>query len=65
MSNPDFNDDVNKRRHSAKPPPTSTPGKPGKMKEKTASWGGLPGETGPNRSGGVKPAKIHPKSEGL
>lgn len=35
------------------------------MPEKTANWGGLPGKTGPNRSGGVKKLKVYPKSEGI
>lgn len=32
---------------------------------KTASWPGLPGKTGPNRSLGVKKIKIYPDSEGI
>jgi hypothetical protein len=38
---------------------------PSSMPEKTASWPGLPGKTGPDRSGGVKKLKVHPKSEGM
>ncbi len=40
-------------------------GSMGSVNERTASWPGLPGKTGPNRSAGVTKAKIHPKSEGI
>ncbi len=45
-----------KRRASASEPP---------FPERTASWGGLPGKSGPNRSAGVTRLKTHPKAEGL
>lgn len=32
---------------------------------KTAAWGGLPGKSGPNRSGGTSKLKIYAKSEGI
>ncbi len=39
------------------------------MPEKTANWGGLPGKTGPNRSGGApkrgKCGPFHVKAEGI
>ncbi len=35
------------------------------VNERTASWPGLPGKTGPNRSAGVKKLKTHPMSKGL
>lgn len=39
------------------------------MPEKTANWGGLPGKTGPNRSGGApkrgKRGPFHVKAEGI
>lgn len=37
----------------------------GGMTEKTANWPGLPGKSGPNRSGGTPKAKTYPKSAGL
>ena len=40
-------------------------GSAGTVNERTASWPGLPGKTGPNRSAGVKKLKIHPMSKGL
>lgn len=63
--NPDYNDDFNQRKSSSNPPSLSTPGSKGKVKEKAIKWPGVPGKTGPNRSAGVKRAKIHPTSEGL
>ena len=36
-----------------------------KVNERTASWPGLPGKAGPNRSAGVKKLSIHPMSKGL
>lgn len=33
--------------------------------EKTANWPGLPGKSGPDRSGGDKKVRIHPKSTGI
>ncbi len=65
MSNADFNDDVNKRRQSSKGGRDKKPGKHSTIREATASWGGLMGKAGPNRSGGVKKLKEHPKSEGI
>lgn len=35
------------------------------VNEKTASWPGLPGKSGPNRSAGVKRLKIHATAKGL
>jgi len=67
MSNPDHSE--NKRGlggRASKPPPTGTRSATApKFTEKTAAWAGLPGKSGPNRSAGVKRARIHPKSEGL
>jgi len=41
-------------------------GKSTAMPMKTASWPGVPGKTQPkDRSGGVKKANVHVKSEGL
>ena len=37
----------------------------GTVNEKTAAWPGLAGKAGPDRSAGVKKAKIHPSSTGL
>lgn len=66
MPNPDFNDDFNQRRSSAKPPATSTPGPQGSVNEKNVNWPGVPGQTqSKSRSGGVKKARIYPTSEGL
>ncbi len=47
--------------------PNKPRGKHGdKLPEKTASWGGLPGNTQPReRSAGVPKVKIHAKSEGI
>lgn len=55
-----------KQMGGAKPPPTG-PRAEGKapFKEKTAAWPGLPGKSGPNRSAGVKRAKVYPSSQGL
>jgi hypothetical protein len=47
---------VQKRKPSAGQPAVT---------EKTASWPGLPGKSGPNRSAGVTKLKIHARSEGL
>ena len=48
------------------PPATGMRGTSGaSVNEKTASWPGLPGKTGPDRSAGVKKLKCHPKQEGL
>lgn len=33
-----------------------------KVVEKTAAWPGLPGKGGPNRSAGVKKARVYPKT---
>ena len=35
------------------------------MKESVPNWGGLPGNTGPERSAGVKKARTHPQKTGL
>jgi hypothetical protein len=35
------------------------------VNEKTAAWPGLPGKSGPDRSGGVKKVKAYAKSEGI
>jgi hypothetical protein len=47
---------VFKRKAGAKEPP---------FNEKTASWPGLAGKAGPDRSAGVKRVKAHPVSKGL
>jgi hypothetical protein len=44
------------RKPGAKEPPVN---------EKTASWPGLAGKAGPDRSAGVKRVKAHPVSKGL
>ena len=46
-------------------PATGKKGPSATVKEGTAGWGGLPGKSGPNRSGGVIKVKQYPKSEGL
>ena len=65
MSNPDFNDDPNKRRDNGPKFKDNKPGPMGKVKEKTASWPGLPGKTGPDRGFGVKKLKTYPSSKGI
>ena len=44
------------RRASATEPPVN---------ERTASWGGLPGKSGPGRSNGVPKLEIYAKSDGI
>lgn len=67
MSNADFSE--NKRGlggRAVKPPPTGTRSKTQpKFTERTATWPGLPGKSGPNRSVGAKRARIHPTSKGI
>ena len=66
MPNPDFNDDMNKRRGSNPGHKTPRQDKQTAMPEKTANWPDVPGKTqSANRSGGVKKLKIHPASKGL
>lgn len=65
MPNPDFNQDFNNRRHSAKPPPNNSPGSGVPSTEKTAAWSLGPGKKGPNRSGGTTKLKTYAKQEGV
>lgn len=66
MSNPDYNDDPNKRKDSAKPPKLSTPAPNSTLNEKNVNWPGLIGKAQPkSRDGGVKKTKIYPTSVGI
>jgi len=65
MPNPDFSENFNSRKDSSKGHKENTSGSMGSIKEKTASWGKLPGKTGPNRSAGVTKLKTYAKSEGV
>lgn len=70
MTNPNYNSAANKR-----PPSKSGKGAPlpaegrspagAPMPEKSPNWPGLPGKSGPDRSAGVKRAKVYPKSQGI
>ncbi len=49
-----------------KPPPTGVSGpKSDTVNEDTASWGDLPGKSGPDRSNGVKKLKTQATSKGI
>ena len=65
MSNPDFREFDTELGNKAKKFTRRKPAKEPPFVEKTAAWAGLPGKTGPNRSAGVKRARIYPKSEGV
>ena len=66
MSNPLYNKASSPRPTGGKKPgPDRKAGGRGSVTEKTASWPGLPGKAGPNRSAGTPKAKVYPKSEGL
>jgi len=54
------------KKNSMKPPPTGVSGpKSDTVNEDTASWGDLPGKSGPDRSVGVKKLKTQATSKGI
>ena len=65
MANPDFGEDFNKRKDTSTGHTDNTSGSMGKVKEKTASWGKLPGKTGPGRGAGVTKLKTFAKADGI
>ncbi len=67
MPNPYYNKQVSniKTKGGAGSVSVKGSGGAGALTEKTASWPGLPGKSGPNRANGVTKVKIYPKSEGL
>lgn len=65
MANPDSGNLPSKLANKASPPKRKASAPQPSVTEKTASWPGLPGKTGPNRSNGVKKLNTFPKSEGL
>ena len=65
MANPDFSDLGSNLGNTPPKFKRKAGGSAATVNERTASWPGLPGKTGPNRSAGVKKLKIHPMSKGL
>jgi len=55
----------NQQPQTGKPPKTQRGSTHTTVNEKTASWAGLPGKSGPNRAQGVEKLRTHPKTEGL
>jgi hypothetical protein len=63
MTNKFYNDMITKSGNGAK---TGAQGSKDDVKsESTASWPGLPGKAGPDRSAGVEKVKTTVKSEGV
>lgn len=56
----------NQTKNDMVPPPTGVEGPSSDtVNEKTASWGDLPGKSGPDRSNGVKKLKTEATSKGI
>lgn len=66
MSNPNYQPTSPRPKSVSKVAPGGKrTGPQGSVNEKSINWPGLPGKSGPNRSAGVKKAKVYAKSEGL